>query len=474
MQIHNCDKKPNGRRYNSDQKNFSLALYKQGAKSYRFMHRSFVLPVKSTLTTHSAHLVIQPGIDPTLMKFITNKVKDFALTDKYCMVTWDEVALRPHLDYSPSRDIIDGFVDIEIRHPLFATHALTFMVRGINVRYKQPVAHFYTCNITGVELALLIRRVTEAVLDTGNFTVIIYIFPNAHFTFVCSNMSFGDAVHYYLKYLCTNDTFFLGLLVIGSLSDQVNINVSAVNILVNPNNPKTKPNGEIIKYRIRDVVIVHCWDPPHLIKVVRNNLLVKDLTHYVDKRWTISDTKIDTCVKKIPVQCASWSHIEELYQSDILSTHRMLENLSDEHIKPVKKKMKVSVATQVLSQTVGEAILLCISNDQLPANYCDTANILLFFNDLYDSVNGGGEPEVDSLKGSIEENSIHFAYWEYALSKLKDMNFVNRSDGKINNNSSVLRKFESTIRGYIEITRICLNANMPQVSLRYTILTDFA
>lgn len=186
MQIKNCDKKPNGRRYNSDQKNLALAMYKQSPKKYRFLKRIFVLPAKSTLGTHSAHLLLQPGIDPKLMKFIKDKVKDFAVIDTYCIQSWDEVALRPNLDFSPSRDIVDGFVEILVRHPLFATHALTFMVRGINSRYKQPTAFFYTENLLSSELTDLITRVTEAVFDTGTtivltFTSITFIFLQVNF-----------------------------------------------------------------------------------------------------------------------------------------------------------------------------------------------------------------------------------------------------------------------------------------------------
>lgn len=168
MQILNCGKKPNGRRYNSDQKNLALAMYKQSAKAYRFMQRIFIMPSNTTIGTHSAQLFIQPGIDLKLMDFIADKVKDFSEMDKYCVLIWDEVSLKPHIDYSPSRDIIEGFVDVEMRHPLFATHALTYMVRGIKIPFKQPVAFYYTENLNGATLSELIRNVTVAVMKTGN------------------------------------------------------------------------------------------------------------------------------------------------------------------------------------------------------------------------------------------------------------------------------------------------------------------
>lgn len=68
-------------------------------------------------------------------------------------------------------DEINGFIEMAgIRKPIFATHALTFMVRGINVPFKQPVAHFYTHAIKSFELAELIVLVLEAVLKTGKYS----------------------------------------------------------------------------------------------------------------------------------------------------------------------------------------------------------------------------------------------------------------------------------------------------------------
>lgn len=167
MQLSNYKRKENGRRYTPLMKSLSLAIYKQGPKCYRFLQRVFALPVKNTLAKHSAYLLLKPGIDGKLMQLIENKVASFTEIDKYCMLVWDEVSLRPHLQFSPSRDTIDGFVDMELRHPRFATHSLTFMVRGINTRYKQPTAHYYNDSISAADLNKVIVQVTEAVFNTG-------------------------------------------------------------------------------------------------------------------------------------------------------------------------------------------------------------------------------------------------------------------------------------------------------------------
>lgn len=175
MQIFNSDKKINARRYNDDQKSLCLSMYKQSPKKYRFLRRFLILPSKSTLGRHRAHLMFQSGIDPKLMGIIKQKVKEMPEEDKLCVLSWDEVSLTAHLDYDKSRDIIEGFVDMNgLRRPEFATHSLTFMVRGIRIPYKEPVSFFYTAGLTAVELSGLVRLTSGTVFDTGTVSSQLY------------------------------------------------------------------------------------------------------------------------------------------------------------------------------------------------------------------------------------------------------------------------------------------------------------
>lgn len=168
MQLSNSKKKLHGERYTDEQKNFSLAIYKQSPKCYRFLRRIFRLPSKRTLGRHSAKIIFESGIDPKLFDFIKERVNNMPEIDKYCTISFDEMALKAHLDYNEARDLIEGFVELaDERRPEFATHSLTFMVRGIHTPYKQSVAFFYTAGLKSVELATLIKLVTEAVLETG-------------------------------------------------------------------------------------------------------------------------------------------------------------------------------------------------------------------------------------------------------------------------------------------------------------------
>lgn len=173
MQITNCDRPKQGRRYSNEQKNICLAMYKHGPRNYRFMEPWWILPSKSTVGLHSAKIMFKSGVNPNLIEAIKSAVKDWSEEDKYCVLSWDEVSLQENLEYCHSQDLIEGFVELaETRQPTFATHALTFMVRGIKVAYKQAIGYFYTKDIKSFELVQLVKLIIEAVLSTGKFFVI--------------------------------------------------------------------------------------------------------------------------------------------------------------------------------------------------------------------------------------------------------------------------------------------------------------
>lgn len=104
-----------------------------------------LLPTKRTLGRYSTDLIFKSGADPKMFEVITNIVKDWPQRDKLCALTWDEVSLNEHLDYSQAQDRIEGLVDTTTPEaPVFATHSLTFTVRETGKLYKQTIGYFYT------------------------------------------------------------------------------------------------------------------------------------------------------------------------------------------------------------------------------------------------------------------------------------------------------------------------------------------
>lgn len=176
LQLRNIGKKNHGQRYTNEEKTMMLAIYKRGPRVYRYVSLLFGLPNRRTLSRHSAKLKFDTGINVKLFELLKSTSTKLRALERICTIGWDEMALTHHLSYCTSEDFIDGFVDFgDIRLPEFATHSLTFMIRGVNRAFKQPVAYFYSQNLTGLEIAELVRLVVRAVHDAGikSFTLSI-------------------------------------------------------------------------------------------------------------------------------------------------------------------------------------------------------------------------------------------------------------------------------------------------------------
>lgn len=265
--------------------------------------------------------------------------------------------------------------------------------------------------------------------------------------------------------------FLLGLKVIGSVCDAVNTNRSAVNKLIDRKGFRVSLEGELLEYTINGLKIWHYFDPPHLIKSVRNNLLVKNLIHTV----SFNETKFKpsgTIVwneKNKQQRTATWIDIVDFYEFN--NNHNnglfnLIPKITEEHMNPERRKMKVSLATQVFSGTYGRNMYLCWKRQEIANNCLGTAAALLFFNDIFDSMNGDDIPVPDKLIGSVTPNSKHFHFWDYAERMLQGMKYSeNLRTGKPNK-SNVFKHIVSTLKAMQRICEHLFELGFVSVGLR--------
>lgn len=258
---------------------------------------------------------------------------------------------------------------------------------------------------------------------------------------------------------------------IGSVCDAVATNIAAVNKLINPSCRRGNTTGTLLEYTINGSKIIHCFDPPHLIKSLRNNLLVKDLKHCVsfnETKFKPNGTIVWNEKSKVK-RVASWKDVRNFYEfnNNQNGLFNLIPKITDEHINPDRRKMKVNLATQVFSGTYGRNMYLCSKRKQLSNNDCiGTAAIMLFFNDVFDSVNGDGVLEPDKLTGSLTRESKHFKFWDYAIKMLDTMTFTeNLKTGKPNK-SNVLKHFMTTLKGLREISERLFQLGFQSIPLR--------
>lgn len=316
LQLRETKMKPKGRRFTLNEKLMSLSLYKRSPKSYRLLAKMFVLPCRKTLSNMLTSIPINTGVDPTLIKLLKENVKNLKRKHRFFSILFDEISLSASLQYNSSEGTIYGFEENSSgRTQQFADHSLVFMVRGIVKNFKQPICYSFCKSTTNRhDLAHQIREVIQAVQSTG-------------------------------------------LKVISTICDQGATNSAAINSLIDDTKAYYCKNNEEFKGDFYEVVynfdnreerikIYHLFDPPHLLKGIRNNLLTKNVSFDMEGR-----------------KLASWRDIMNLYELDSgIPDVKMLPRLTKEHVVPNEiKKMRVRNAAQVLSQRVSSimAFLAC-------------------------------------------------------------------------------------------------------------------
>lgn len=298
-QLRMQQKNPRGRRFTLDDKVFALSLLKQGPKAYKLLRSTFALPSRRTLMNLLNKIDFKVGIIPKIMDVLKDTVEKMDEIDRCCCLMFDEIALDSLLTYDKRWDNIVGFEDMDGNKTFkYADHALVFMIQGIHRRYKQPISyHFSQGGMNSTQLRVIIKNTISTLQEVG------------------------------LNVICT-------------VCDQYSANVNAIKTL--KEECKKICASDIDLFDINGQEVVAIYDPPHLLKGVRNNLISYDMTF----------------IKENIKMKANWNHIIQLYKLDEGDFNtRMCNKLTDSHIfKEKLKKMKVKHAAQVFSHRVSSTM----------------------------------------------------------------------------------------------------------------------
>lgn len=295
------------RRYTLDDKILSLSLYKTSPKGYRFLSTIFALPSRSTLNTMLSKILFKPGINVHIEENLKHRTTKLKNINKTCILIFDEMALRAGLKY----DMIFGLQKGENSQQIkFANHALVFMLRGIAKKWKQPYAYYF---FTGTTQTVDLVSYLKCVIRSANKT---------------------------------------GLKIVATVCDQGGTNRAAINYLISETY-KTCAESSVQKrnwgFEIDGEEIIPIYDPPHLLKCIRNNLFTKDVIFNIDGT----------------TYTASWDHIRALYEYDKKNEEFELQTLvkiTQNHIDIERTKMKVSNASQIFSHQVASTMKLVLDS----------------------------------------------------------------------------------------------------------------
>lgn len=276
------------RKFTIEDKVFALSLHKRSAMAYRYMSKIFCLPSVETIRKLAQSLDVRPGLCDTIFENLKLQGEKRAADDKYCVLMMDEVEIDVTILLNESTGTVEGFSDDGTERKCeIADHASVWMLKGLPKNanekpWKQAIA-FSFCK-TSIKVADLIRTYKEIVRRVS----------------------------------------LAGFKVVASICDQGKCNESAIKTLIADTRAahlregKPHVNDTIV---IDDNEIVHIFDPPHLLKCLRNNLITKNLKFFYENKE----------------REASWEDIVLGYNID--KSHgvfRVLKKLSDNHVIPEK------------------------------------------------------------------------------------------------------------------------------------------
>jgi hypothetical protein len=116
-------------------KAFALAIYKRGSRCYRFISKILKLPSKWTLQKGLKNVPFHFGV---LLDRLSKVISKKNRINRFCTLSFDDVALSADLTYCGASDLIMGYEDLGTlgRTKEMAKNALVFMVQGLRKSWK--------------------------------------------------------------------------------------------------------------------------------------------------------------------------------------------------------------------------------------------------------------------------------------------------------------------------------------------------
>lgn len=258
-QLRCSKKKPKGRRWTLEEKVMALSLYKKSPKAYRFMRCMFALPCKKTLNCLLSGIPFGTGINGEIFATLASAISELEDCDKMCILLFDEMSIREHLSYNSSLDLIVGVEDFGThgRTTRYANQVMVFMVSGLLKKWKQPVAYYFSSG--GIHSEMLVDLIKAVLLE-------------------CKKA---------------------GLRVMATVCDMGANQRKAIRLL-----GSTKMNPQ---FQFEGQNIITLYDPCHLIKCIRNQLILHDIIINYQIASETNEGK------------ASWKYCNDTYQRDKLA-----------------------------------------------------------------------------------------------------------------------------------------------------------
>ena len=329
-----------GRRYHPQIIRFALSLHGKSPAAYRELRDSgaLILPSERVLRDYKNYFKPKAGLNIENIDHLQKKASSLSGMQRYVVVVMDEMKIQSNLVFDKHSGDLIGFVDLGDPmtnyaslgdEDVIATHALAFLVRGMCSDLKHVIAYYFTENVTSYQLMSLFWKVIGVLELSVNLWVCAAVNDGAS-----PNRKFFDL---HAKYVS-------------------NLHLDVVH----------KVQNIFATSRF----IYFFADACHLIKTTRNCLYNSGSGSHSRYMWNNGNHLL-------------FRHIADLFYSDQEFSLHTLPKVSLDHIVLTSySKMKVKLATQVLSRSVAVALEESGKEDVL-----GTAQFCRMMNDFFDCTN---------------------------------------------------------------------------------------
>ncbi|XP_055858807.1 uncharacterized protein LOC129921140 [Episyrphus balteatus] len=340
------------------QKDLFLNLFYKSPACYTFMlSAGFKLPSVSSVYRWHSEIRLKTGLNESITDMLSKKSKEMTDMDKKCVLLFDEMAIKPELEYNIKDDIIYGFNDFGEyggREDKIASKAMVFTLRGLNKNWKQTIAYFIG-SPKGDMLCEMIKGIITGIMKCD-------------------------------------------LNIVATSCDQGGNNLKAYRLLNGTNTLEEKPWVEIGNKKI-----FLLYDYPHMFKSVRNNLLKHQICYGED----IVDWKIITKLYREDVK------------GTFRVFHKLTDaHINPASFQKLSVRLATQVFSANVASGINYAITSgCFQSEAEKKVARDTANFLQRMNNLFDNLNSGHlysrNPNNKALSDSNEilSNIINARKW---------------------------------------------------------------
>lgn len=394
-QIYNCDKPKGGRQYKLEDKLFAFSLYLRDPTYYDYLGNYFSLPKSTTMKNLLGKLYVAPGIINSVMTMLEILMQELNTQERLAIIAYQELLVKPHLDYDMENDRISGFSDDgNFRSQELANYIQVYMLIGLNGNWRSVVG--YNC---------------------------------------CTSTMRMNGVESFIKEIITRSNA-INLRIVGIVNDYNSISAAAMSSL--------QRNTDIFNN------VISLYEPNKLVKSIRN-LLIDNCIKFKHKGCYKLASWSDIVL--------AFSIDSERQPPYNLLPKLTANHVNVKKMDKRKNSLCFQVFSLSMAKAINHYAELLSSNkagEEFNDNSYGTRDFCQLMNDFCDSVNAeyNTESYVPSLIRIVTSKSCHLKFWTEAAQVVSTFEFISDNCSR---RLAITQHLKSTIEGFTNLASLIFN-----------------